>query len=507
MPPLGPAPETDYVRLHITPLDADLANVIIPASVRPRSRNLSFHTIETFPDKPYGFVELPRMDADRLKNKLNGSLLKGSRIRVEDARPVERVEPTGGAARPEKKRKMSADKAPDSSSKSRHPNSLDGLLLKDRKVKRGWTETPSAKKKTAKDGQKRQKSRYTDKEECLLKLKVPPNATANLPAATKKNKKKSRDVVVHEFEKTTKFPNFLKTAAPDTDGKAATEYVEGKGWVDEDGRVMEKVKDRRAVEAAVSVARGEEGSGGIAGSGVTSPDEASDDDDTSSSGTSSEDETEDDDAQESPCSSREQAQKSCPTGKGAKEGSSPPPSSPKSLTIKIPRLEPHPSVHPLEALYKRPPPGSETAEAASQPEPFSFFGGPPGDEDDTQAAAAEKPATHPASKMPMTPFTRQDFERRGIRSAAPTPDTAHPSRRHLFWASKVDADAEADGGHDDDDEEDFEGAPPPKEGQSDFQSWFWENRRELNRSWMTRRKTVAKERRHRENQARTSKAA
>ncbi|PHH73262.1 hypothetical protein CDD80_3932 [Ophiocordyceps camponoti-rufipedis] len=513
MPPEA-APETDYVRLHITPLDADLVNVIIPASVRPRSRNLSFHTIQTFPDRRYGFVELPRMDADRLKSKLNGSLLKGTRIRVEDARPEERVEPTGDDARPDKKRKMSADEAPDSSKKSRHNKPLDGLLLKDRKVKRGWTETPSAKKKTAKDGQKRQKSRYTDKEECLLKLKVPPNAAANLPSATKKNKKKSREVVVHEFEKTTKFPSFLKTAAPDTDGKAATEYVEGKGWVDEDGVVLEEVRDKRAVEAAVSIARGKEDSGDVASSSATSPDEASNDDDTSSSGTSSEDETDNDDAKQSPAPSREHAQTSPPTKKEAKnkrstakDGSPPPTSSPKSLTIKIPQLESHPPVHPLEALYKRPHPASDTTNAHPQPEPFSFFGGAPGDDDGTTAAAKEKPSTHPVSKMPTTPFTRQDFDLRGIRSAAPTPDTAHPSRRHLFWASQEDADAEEDGGRDDEDEEDFEGAPPPTEGQSDFQSWFWENRRELNRSWMTRRKTVAKERRHRENKARTSRAA
>jgi hypothetical protein len=41
---------------------------------------------------------------------------------------------------------------------------------------------------------------------------------------------------------------------------------------------------------------------------------------------------------------------------------------------------------------------------------------------------------------------------------------------------------------------------------TDFQKWFWENRRDLNRSWMTRRKTAAKEKRHRENKARASKA-
>ncbi|KAF4504610.1 hypothetical protein G6O67_008043 [Ophiocordyceps sinensis] len=102
----------------------------------------------------------------------------------------------------------------------------------------------------------------------------------------------------------------------------------------------------------------------------------------------------------------------------------------------------------------------------------------------------------------MTPFTGRDFERRGVRSAAPTPDTAHPSRKHLLWATQ---------GEDDEDDEDDEAdeadeAQTQTQDRSDFQTWFWDNRRELNRSWMTRRKTAAKERRHRDNKARASKA-
>ncbi|KAF4469698.1 hypothetical protein FALBO_3406 [Fusarium albosuccineum] len=52
-------------------------------------------------------------------------------------------------------------------------------------------------------------------------------------------------------------------------------------------------------------------------------------------------------------------------------------------------------------------------------------------------------------------------------------------------------------------EEETEAAPPPQSS-SDFQAWFWDNRRELNRSWMKRRKTAAKEKRHRENKARAN---
>ncbi|PFH59350.1 hypothetical protein XA68_12479 [Ophiocordyceps unilateralis] len=504
--PCSPSAAIDYVRLHITPLDADVVNVILPASVRPRSRNLSFHTIQTFPENRYGFVDLPRMDAGNLKRKLNGSLLKGTKIRVEDARPEERTEPTGDAARPEKKRKILTKDKP----KKIDPQILEGVTLKDRKVKRGWTEKPGVKGKGAKDkdaARKRQRSRYTDKEECLLKVKVPPCAMGNLPADAvskkKKEKGKSRHVVVHEFEKTTNFPSFLKFSAPDKDGKAATEFVEGKGWVDDDGTLVETVRGRQSClskKPSVSMSDEKEDSS----SRATSPDS------TSSSGTSSEDETEDDEEssaeestsrvhEERPASAVKEAGKNAIATDG---GSSPSPSSPKSLTIKIPRLESQPTIHPLEALYKRPQPGPDATKCPPQPEPFSFFGGASGDEDD---APVEKSANQSGSKMPMTPFTRQDFEQRGVRSAAPTPDTAHPSRKHLFWGSQEEDDEDKD--EDEDEEADPDHASQPQPGQSDFQTWFWENRRELNRSWMTRRKTAAKEKRHRENKARTSRAA
>lgn len=139
---------------------------------------------------------------------------------------------------------------------------IDGVVLKDRKVKRGWTEPLDYKnKKSKKDRDSKEKdkdskrkqsrSKYIDQEECLLKTRVPPNEMGNLPKEDesekqKKRKKKgsSRQVTVHEFEKTTKFMNFLRGDAPESNGKQATEYVEGKGWVDEEGNVVETVKKR-----------------------------------------------------------------------------------------------------------------------------------------------------------------------------------------------------------------------------------------------------------------------
>jgi hypothetical protein len=109
----------------------------------------------------------------------------------------------------------------------------------------------------------------------------------------------------------------------------------------------------------------------------------------------------------------------------------------------------------------------------------------------------------------MTPFTKQDFALRGLRSAAPTPDTAFPGKSYTVWptdnASKevgagVDGDAtpthkpkakEADAQKD-----------PAAAPVSDFQKWFYEHRGENNRAWKRRRKLAAKEKRHRENKYR-----
>ncbi|POR37282.1 Uncharacterized protein TPAR_02520 [Tolypocladium paradoxum] len=510
----------DYVRLHITPLDPELCKIIIPAAVQPVARNISYHTLETFPEKRYGFVELPQMDADKLKKKLNGATLKGSKVRIEKARPEERIEPTGEAEQAEKKRKKSKDDPEGSKKRKRDLDVMEGVTLKDRKVKRGWTESVDTKiknkrsKDKGKEKRKRLKSKYTDEEECLLKVKVPPNAVGSLPEADapkrRRKKGKSREVTVHEFEKTTKFPSFLKSTASEASGKPATEFVDGKGWVDEEGNVVEEVKmkattappKRKKYEPKATV-------------------EEEPDDSTSSSGTSSEEDEEESDAKESGKELGKQSE-SKDEDESSEEGepsplsehAAPPSaikadssrpissSSSKSLTIEIPPLA-TPSaatVHPLEALYKRQKPEPAATETPAEPEPFSFFGGGDDDEEDEDA-------DQPAAAVPMTPYTRQDLEYRNVRSAAPTPDTAHPSRMKNFWAPQDD-----DG--DDDDEMDDgadaagEEEAPAEEQQekSNFQTWFWENRRELNRSWMTRRKTAAKEKRHRENKARASKA-
>lgn len=501
---LSPGSHSDYVRLHITPLDRELLAMAVPAAVLPSARNVSFHTVETFPEKRFGFVDLPRADADRLRKRLHGAVLRGSKLRIEPARPEARIEPARDAPALGEKR-PGRGHGPERAKRPRwDPDVLQGVTLKNRKVKRGWTESAEAKRKhrTSKDrdkdkdkdkdrrGRSRAKSKYTDKEECLLKVKLPPNAAGNLPRedAPRKSGRKSgrRELTVHEFERTTQFPSFLRHAAAETTAKPATGFVEGKGWVDEDGNVVEAV----AARARAAGARGRNASA-----------EGESDDSTSSSGTSSEDEDEDEEEkdaeeqdEEAPTERRPamgrgddgppagprppQGAAHATTTRSAPRPSASPRPSPRPPGGTTPAAPPQPApkppaVHPLEALYKRPP----------RAEPFSFFGG----------AARDTPP-------PETPFARRDPERRGVRSAA-------------LGRDEDDDDADDDGIGNDDDDDDGGGDGEPRHGveaqapdRSDFQAWFWDNRRDLNRSWMARRKTAAKERRHRENASRASKA-
>ncbi|KAK1251726.1 hypothetical protein MKX07_007205 [Trichoderma sp. CBMAI-0711] len=616
---------SDFVRLHISPLDAELVKVVIPAAVLPSARNISYHTLETFPERRYGFVDLPAEDAEKLRRKLNGTTLKGCKMRVEKARPETRIEPTGAEdAVVELKRKKSKDDKDKSKKRKREPDVLEGVALHDRHVKRGWTEPPTTnKRKNRKDKEskdkekekkKRPKSKYTEGEECLLKTKLPPNTIKNLTPEELEHKKRSkkkgsssRQVVIHEFEKTTKFPSFLKTSTT-TDRKPAAEFVEGKGWVDEEGNLVEEVKEKekekekkkklpqrpkKAPPPKKAPVESDDddstSSSGTSSEGTSSEDEdeseaeseadtksrvekeskkeeaaevpsvvvtkaaaedekeEDDDSDTSSDDTTDSDES-DDEEEEQDTKQKDQSSKATdqatPPSSSKTPASKSTPKSTKPLAIKIPPPETptnsNTKVHPLEALYKRPKPdgnsNNDPTSAPKEAEPFSFFGAADDEDIDEETPSGTAAASAaPANLAPMTPFTRQDFEWRNVRSAAPTPDTAHPSRAQRFWGASPDEDEDVemeddvanalredyypDDGEenqgqededDDDDDDDDEGEMNPAQGRqsatTDFQKWFWENRRDLNRSWMTRRKTAAKEKRHRENKARASKA-
>ena len=536
----SPGGNDEFTRLHITPLDSDLLKVIVPASALPNARNISYHTIATFPEKRYGYVDLPKADADKLRAKLNGAVLKGAKMRIEKARPEKKTEPSDieekKSKKDKKEKKSSKDKSESSKKRKREDNVVDGVALTDRKVKRGWTETPTEsakrkkkersekgpkdkeksqdkeKSKDKEEKEKRTKSKYTEQEECLLKTKVPANATSNISKddsshkKKKKNKGSAHEVVVHEFEKTTKFPSFLKDSGSGSSRTVASEYVEGKGWVDEDGNTVEAVTMKKPTKPAKSAPK-------------KKPVQEEDSDDTSSSGSSSEEESEVDGKAEKEAESNDDSDTSSsgsstnedkdmqkpaenvipvPAAKGdPTQATSSPTSRNLKINIPAPDTPSDDKIHPLEALYKRKKPNDEAAETPAQKsEPFTFFGG--AEEEDVEDEEADR-----APPMPMTPFTRQDYEWRNVRSAAPTPDTAHPSRMQNIWTSQQDEDDDME---DAEEEEEEDAQANEKNPVSDFQSWFWENRRDLNQSWMKRRKTAAKEKRHRENKARASRA-
>ncbi|KAI0399785.1 hypothetical protein F4802DRAFT_535640 [Xylaria palmicola] len=592
-PPAAPmtAPMTEsataYTRLHITPFDLSLQSVVIPASVLPHARNISYHTLETFPDKRFGYVDLPAMDADKLKKKLNGALLKGSKIRIETARPESIPDPAADADLADaKKEKREKKKKKKDKKRKRETDVIEGVQLDGRKIKRGWTTTEQEmieeKRKKAKkekkdgkpskdehmdekidkkDGKDRKKkmkrtavkSKYTDEPECLFKTKLPKSdSSSNTKEAEeedsthKKKRKRKSDgvVVVHEFEKTTKYPTFLKSSSAGASASAeTTTFEDGVGWVDSTGKVVEPVKSKRRPE------------------GIPAPDppkptaaqtlptpqaEEDDDDETSSSGSSSSDEEEDDTSSSGSDSEASAPQIERATPPKQLKVDTAAPSSPASvakpesarpkssgsitnLSIKIPPTTPAAKkIHPLEALYKKPQGGDSTPNAGAEAQPFSFFG----NDDDMEG---DEDSTAPASQAaPMTPFTKQEFEFRNVRSAAPTPDTAHPSRSFNFWASQGAADNGAGAGDEEDDDdvgggglEDVEEEQAGEEEEdedvtmegtqqqqasssqapaSDFQKQFWETRGDLNRAWRKRRKSAAKEKRYRDNRARAERA-
>lgn len=538
-----------YTRLHITPLDESLLDVVLPSSVLPRARNISYHTIETFPDKRYGFVDLPTTDAEKIKKKLNGAVLRGSKMRVEKAKPesipIPETDAGAGATQENKEKKKSKKR-------KREVDVTPGVELQNRKVKRGWTtserEIIDEKRKSKKDKKSKDdkdekkekkkkkkdaKSKYTDGPECLFKTKLPDTGSSSknsedIASHKKKKRKSDRDVVIHEFEKTVKHPSFLKSNIEQSTSKATT-FQDGLGWVDESGNVVEPVVSKKPNSNSLDSTSTKSKSHKT----TLSPEEEAD---TSSSGSSS-DESEDEEAsdQEVESSSEEEAEApvkppevkvqdlSSPVSILKSESARPKSSSSMtSLTIKIPPVTPSAAkVHPLEALYKRPKGDAATSDGATkEAQPFSFFG----DEEDDDIE--EEKTMGPPSQPPMTPFTKQDFDFRNVRSAAPTPDTAHPSSKSFnLWPRQGSADdgeeEDDDGnngfdGYGNDENEDtvMEGVddqgtaaggdkPPPT---SDFQKQFWESRGDLNRSWRKRRKAASKEKRYRENRARAERA-
>ncbi|KAE8440891.1 hypothetical protein EG329_006337 [Mollisiaceae sp. DMI_Dod_QoI] len=518
--------DEEYTRLHITPFTPALLNTFLPASVLPNARNISYHSIQTFPEKGYGYVELPTMDAEKIKKKLNGSILKGTKVRIEKARPEKEavVEPDEPERPKKERRKRKRDEIP-------------GVDIGERQVKRGWT-TPGKEVAKIKDKKAVNKSKYTTGPECLFKTNLPPNVASKtkntaVKADEKKKKKVGKGTVVHEFAKATKYATFLRGSSGSNKTKDVAEYVEGKGWVDEDGSLVEEVVTKKRKNTnptpeppANSSSSGSEESGDDesmleneadrmeGGPALPDPEQPKQGTavDSSDEDSSSEEESDDSETDQvvkdtlHSSNSSSSASKSSESSEDESEVEEPQSavtnrshsSIGPALSIKIPNSNDstpiNTSMHPLEALYKRPKVGGESSIKVAVPS-FSFFDAD-GDEEEIQEDSY--------NQVPLTPFTQKDFEYRGIRSAAPTPDTAHPNKRFVWPADNDDeADEEAAASSpirkNDTSEvnDDKEGEP-----ESEFQKWFWENRGNVDRSWKARRRAVAKEKRQRENRKR-----
>ncbi|KAF2645051.1 hypothetical protein P280DRAFT_466284 [Massarina eburnea CBS 473.64] len=507
--------ENKVIRLHVTPFTPALLKAYLAPSVFPLAQNISYHAVETFPEKGFGYLELPTMEAQKLKKKFNGATLKGAKVRIEDAKPEKRkavdeaevVEEEGGE-KPKKRSKKA----------KKEQGVLEGVELPDgRKVKRGWTEPPTKNKKEKKDKEKdkndkkvRKESKYSKEPELLFKAKLTPVAATELALKGKKKDKKDKkekksrsrkeEVVVHEFAKKTNQPSFLKQSKVATEKKAAVDYINGTGWVDEDGNVVEaetgKVRNRRVLElvdsAPVQPTTEKQQS--------ATPSSSESEDDESSVVSSSSEESSSDSEVENP----------------AENPASPPAQAPKADTPEIAVTPSSPAtkeVHPLEALFKRSKPSlslgtcTPTKGLAPIDTSFSFF-----DNNDGMDVDAEAPGN------PSTPYTQRDLEWRGLRSAAPTPDTAAVGRRFSFPWRKGSQDAD-DADADDDAEtkkqlsnntkanasnsilpdvvEEKEGSG--EEDESEFKKWFWENQGSLNRAWKKRRRDGLKSKRSADN--------
>lgn len=582
------------------------------------AKNISFHNIETFPEKAYGYVELPKEQATKIKQKLNGAMLRGSKIVIQEARATPRiVSPDPEMAKREKTRKEKKakgeipqpeerleDSAPKEKNRKRkrHDEPLKGQEVTDRQIKRGWTD-PNAESKAQKKEKRsrdkdldrqakkdkkaeREKSKYTTGPEALIRTTLPPNVI--LPAKgiegvvvdkkAKKSKSGKKDVVIHEFARTEKFATFLRQKALPGAAKPAFEFREGEGWFDEDGNkvegeppkskhnddVLKKIakenkfeKPKKAKEKATPEPEPESEEESEEEMVAAPKMVYNSDSETSSSGSSaseSEDEESADEAEEEVkddiedifaavgSSSDSESQKfSQAVAETADEvmaeasspakldSSSPPPSAKKaveepvyihtisassstrpvtpvfsSLKIAIPE-------NPLEAIFKPKKTTSSTAEPEAST-PFSF--GNLGADIDSDYEEEEE---FTIEQAPMTPYTQQDVAWRNVRSAAPTPDTAHPSRKQMSgWPGNEDEEdvngfnsrssptekvdgkgkkgAAAAG-----EKEGASQAPPGTDPNADFQKWFYENRGDTNRAWKKRRKEVKKEVRQREN--------
>jgi hypothetical protein len=518
---------SERVRLHITPFNPSLFDRYIPPSLQSQASNVSYHSVETFPERGFGYVELPKMEAQKLKNKLNGVTLKGAKIKIEEARP-------------EKKRKSPEPVAEEDDSKSRKKAKKEKSKTKvgekiipgheleqGRHIKRGWAED-----KTKSKTRKKDENAHEGIEDKKMKFKtiVPPNKLALEQGKKSKakvkeekaSKKTGKEVVVKEGEKT------RKPTAGGKERKTDLEYEEGVGWVDEDGDVVEaeppskkRKRNKKSAQKASPTPEPEAESGaevmkdapalqselkddGEVEISHRGRETCSDDEDAASSASdlssssgstlssaseTSSDSEEDSEEEEAGNDSEAAVDEQLARAK-SNTVSNKNTQTPEATSFPVGEVQ---EIHPLEALFKRAGPSAHASgsKPPSVDTSFSFFNNGADDEDDDVDAAEVR--------VPQTPSTKRDLEWRGTRSAAPTPDTAAIGKRFDFSLPQEQDEVE-DG---DTMDAEMSEAKAEEEGgekeESEFNKWFYANRGDLNRAWKKRRKEERKVVRQREN--------
>ncbi|EME41719.1 hypothetical protein DOTSEDRAFT_177031 [Dothistroma septosporum NZE10] len=504
------------VRLHITPLNPSLLERYIPASLQSQASNISFHTIETFPERGFGYVELPTMEAQKLKKKLNGTTLKGAKVKIEEAKP-------------QKKRKLAeaedvnendakARKKAKNEKRKREEGVLSGhQLAEGRYIKRGWAEDA----KTKKSKQAGQKDNVDDKK-LRFKTFVPPNKVLEEEdskksksqekkeeADKKKKSKPGKEAVVKEFAKTTKL-GYISGKG----NKTATRYEEDIGWVDDSGDVIEaeraskkkrkrskKVEESDVAEEPTAVAKPSKIKKARKASSPSLEPEESSSSSESESDVSSESSVSSDSSSASSDSGDEENEDERVDRQlnEAKNNTATNTSVERELQNSIPIDGTMPSAEAVAfaaSFKRRPIPQHEVTPKPPKPTPidtsFNFFSSDPADGDDITIETL----------IPQTPRTKEDLEWRGTRSAAPTPDTAAIGKVFDFtFANEATPDVEM-GDADRDVTLDAVAENEKAEGkreESEFRKWFYENRGDLNRAWKKRRREEKKVLRQREN--------
>ena len=511
----------EKLRLHITPFSKSLAQFVQLAypSIPPES--ISYHTLETFPENSYGYLELAPMEADRLKKKLNGSILKGKRLRIEHAHPQKR----GLDPELDNEDSASSSRAETKGSKRARRSDLQGYeLTSERKVKRRWTEPGKGKRPNSLDNSVSPSvaSKYTDKSECLFRVQALPNKKNSVSGlATKeqdRHSKRKKGTIIHEFGNSAIQPSFIREETGVGDVGAAAEYIDGKGWVDKDGNIIEEASKRQLrsrnhtgepqmarillKSTTSTVAQASTTNGRVSSTGG---DEDQDEPGNSRSKTPT-NEVSLAEVQDSTEALSGRASSSATSSSGTQSESEqeevgePERELKASASDSSDKIQDGPdgipttntTLHPLEALFKRP---NQAASQTSGRRPleikttFNFF-----EPDDEQT-------------VPQTPFTTRDLQLRGLRSAAPTPDTALPTRRFFADSSSPSSITDVEDGADLVRPSDGGTQPqePKRDGESEFATWFWKNRGENNRAWKRRRREAMKEKRQSENRQRDHK--